>query len=158
MADLPARIKQMKKLHGDAIGASDSPFDTNSLQRSLNNPNQENWKNFEKGSEAGRLMAKLYGGAYKPQISYPTLKTRKSVDNGTWRPSNKGNAVVSKFDKKKASKVRSLQRPATLPRSNSSLVPRCRRSLLPSSAKLPAILLPPSTSFQGRGTKKFVNL
>ncbi|GMH78746.1 hypothetical protein TrLO_g1467 [Triparma laevis f. longispina] len=104
MADLPARIKQMKKLHGDAIG-SDSPFNAQTLQHSLNNPNQENWKNFEKGSEAGRLMAKLYGGAYKPQISYPTLKTKKAVNNGAWQPSNKGNAVVSKFDKKKANKV-----------------------------------------------------
>ena len=105
MSDLPARIKQMHKLHGSSIGGGVSPYHPESSQNQ--NPNAESWKAFDKGSEAGRLMAKLYGGAYKPAINYPLPRSKKAggVRQPAWRPSDKGNAIVSKFDKKAASKV-----------------------------------------------------
>jgi len=107
MADLPARIKAMQKLHGSSIGGGVSPYHPESSSRSQNQNPNESWKAFDKGSEAGRLMAKLYGGSYKPAINYPAPRSKrtKPVDQPAWRPSNKGNAVVSKFSKAAALSV-----------------------------------------------------
>ncbi|GMH62794.1 hypothetical protein TrRE_jg1379 [Triparma retinervis] len=62
MASLPARIKQMQKLHGDAIGSSSTPSQYNDhIQSSANqnsHPNEESWRAFGNDNEAGRLLAK----------------------------------------------------------------------------------------------------
>ena len=124
----------MQKLHGSSIGGGVSPHDPNSSAPSQNqNPNSnDSWKAFEKGSEAGRLMAKLYGGAYKPAINYPVQKPRRQnkVNQPAWQPHNKGNTSVSKFSKSAASSVSAPRFPKTSGRSYApvDLVPK-RRSV-----------------------------
>ena len=98
--NLPARLKQSSKLHGDSLQLAD-PSDAG----------QENWKSFDSSSEAGRLLAKLYGNQYKPQINYPTLKKRSTNTmankNNKWHPTGKGSVRgedprAAKFNKSKA--------------------------------------------------------
>jgi len=103
MANLPARLKQSTKLHGDSL-----------LTANPEHNNQENWRSFDSSSEAGRLLAKLYGNQYKPAINYPTLKKRSTNsmanNSGKWHPTGKGSVRgedprVAKFNKTKAMNV-----------------------------------------------------
>ena len=48
---LPARMKQMQKLHGDAVGSSGGV-----IHGGVGGGDQENWRCFDKGSEAGTLV------------------------------------------------------------------------------------------------------
>ena len=116
---LPARMKELEKLHGDSIsGGISRGFGEQATSSSSSSvggggpggPNNENWRAFGNDSEAGRLLAKLYGGSYKPAINYPPLKTRKADDlqDRVWRPTDKANNVdprLSKFDKGAANRV-----------------------------------------------------
>jgi len=97
MADLPARIKHMQKLHGDAIGSATTTTQYNShIQSSCQNahPNNDTWKAFGKDNQAGRLLAKLYGGQYKPQVQYPTMKKKRAgpMHNSGWHPTGTAKA------------------------------------------------------------------
>lgn len=82
-------MKQISKLHGDAVGGNAM----NGEQAAQGTTNQENWRAFG-NSETGRLLAKLYGGKYTPQIQYPELKSKKKKTGGSlhssgWHPTGK---------------------------------------------------------------------
>mmetsp|Transcript_36689 Transcript_36689/g.60434 ORF Transcript_36689/g.60434 Transcript_36689/m.60434 type:complete len:280 (+) Transcript_36689:1-840(+) len=47
---------------------------------------QEQWRNFEGGSEAGRLLSNIYGGGTKPKVDYPALKTKQRDPSGPFIP------------------------------------------------------------------------
>jgi len=76
------------------------------LLNSANDRNQENWRAFGNDTEAGRLMHKLYGNQFKPVISYPAFKTKKTEQSGKWMPNaknaNASDPRMAKFNKKKA--------------------------------------------------------
>jgi len=99
---LPAKLRATANLHGDSLKLADN---------SAGASQQENWKSFDSSSEAGRLLAKLYGNQYKPQIQYPQLKKRNPNSmphNSGWHPTGKANNVdprTAKFNKKKANSV-----------------------------------------------------
>jgi len=89
MAELPARrrlrerrqqAQRQQEQHATAVVATvtegeDAYVDTFS-ETTAAERNQEAWKQFGAGTEAGRLLKKLYGDNSRPRIRYPKVKTQ----------------------------------------------------------------------------------
>lgn len=95
----------------------------------------EEWRAFRHDTEAGRLLARLYGNANnnntKPKISYPILKTKSGTNRNQplhhgarWRsvgPPNTRDPTEKRYDRVKAASVpvprfdRNKFKPGTLP-------------------------------------------
>ena len=65
----------------------------------------DSWKAFNGDTQAGRLLAKLYGGQKENKINYPVLKTRSRPQNAPFIPGGAKNVSANSRTKHKQTKI-----------------------------------------------------
>ena len=89
------------------MGSSPSPYDGGAAGDDGAAPVQENqnWRAFDRSTEAGRMLAKLYGAKNKKKISYPKVRVDPKLRNAPRRTFCPGGGKVG-VDARKGERVR----------------------------------------------------